>query len=233
MSTPRNRLAGVLIAVALLTAACNGSPGDPAPADDEQSPTPAPTTEAGPEPVDAYGVSAGHPVAVGMEVLADGGSAVDAAVASAFAISVLEPFASGVGGGDSALVQPLEGPVQAYDYREVVAQDGRIPPSGTGVPGFVAGLERLHTEHGELPWEDLVEPSVTLAPTASRPPRSSPTSSSRPRSGSIRRPCAPSSPTVRRCRPVTGWSSPGSPTPCGPSAPTAGPRSTTMPLTAC
>jgi gamma-glutamyltranspeptidase / glutathione hydrolase len=133
--------------------------GDPAPS--TQSPSP----DAGLVPVGAYAVSAGHPAAVaaGMEMLAAGGTAVDAAVAAAFAVSVAEPFASGLGGGGAALVHELGEEPVAYDYREVVAQDGRIPASGVGVPGFVAGMERLHSDHGELAWADVVAPAVRLA----------------------------------------------------------------------
>ncbi|QBI19559.1 hypothetical protein ER308_08350 [Egibacter rhizosphaerae] len=112
-----------------------------------------------------FAVSAGHPRAVdaGMEVLEAGGSAVDAAVAAAYAVSVVEPFASGIGGGGQTLVAaPGESP-QAYDYREVVPQDGQVPESGAGIPGFVAGMEALHDEYGEVSWEELLDPAVELA----------------------------------------------------------------------
>ncbi len=187
------RVAAVTVAVCLTLAACSGqdgpapeppaasrtlAPGDVATrsAAPETGPaTQAPTTatptaeepagDPGPQPVGAQAVSAGHPeaVAAGMHVLDEGGSAVDAAVAAAFAVSVVEPFASGVGGGGAALVHGLGEQPLAYDYREVVAVDGRIPASGTGVPGFVAGLEQLHRDHGVLPWADLVQPAVALA----------------------------------------------------------------------
>lgn len=51
----------------------------------------------------------------------------------------------------------------AYDCREVVAQNGVIPSSGTGIPGFVAGLAAVHEEHGELEWQELLEPAIDLA----------------------------------------------------------------------
>jgi gamma-glutamyltranspeptidase / glutathione hydrolase len=115
----------------------------------------------------AYGVSAGHPAAVdtGLAVLAQGGSAVDAAVAAALVMGVVEPFSSGLGGGGVAIVVPgdTEEPPVAYDYTEEVWRDGSVPPSGTGVPGYLAGLVMLHDEHGELAWADLVAPAVTLA----------------------------------------------------------------------
>src|SRR5699024_5211855 len=92
------------------------------------------------------GVSAAHPLAVeaGEQILAEGGNAADAAIATAFAVSVVEPFASGIGGGGSAIVaDPGEDPT-FYDYREVVNNHGEIPESGTGIPGFTAGMGKLH-----------------------------------------------------------------------------------------
>lgn len=113
---------------------------------------------------DAYGVSAGHPEAVeaGMEVLDNGGNAVDAAVAAAYAVSVVEPFASGIGGGGVTLVHEQGKEPQAYDYREVVPEDG-IPASNIGVPGFVAGMVDLHTDHGNADWQELLDPAIALA----------------------------------------------------------------------
>ncbi|TVP85989.1 MAG: hypothetical protein EA344_04220 [Alkalicoccus sp.] len=111
-----------------------------------------------------YGVSAGHPEAVeaGMDVLEDGGTAVDAAIAAAFAVSVVEPFASGIGGGGAALVHEQGKSPRAYDYREVVPEEG-IPPSEIGVPGFTAGMGELHEDYGKLSWEAILEPAVTAA----------------------------------------------------------------------
>jgi gamma-glutamyltranspeptidase / glutathione hydrolase len=192
-AAPRRVAGAVLAGLALVLTGCSADEpperaGDPAPTSGAPPPEPsapstgqpptgeqptadgeaatrAPPAEPGLRPVGAYAVSAGHPdaVAAGMQALADGGSAVDAAVAAALAVSVVEPFASGVGGGGAALVHPLGEQPLAYDYREVVAVDGRVPASGTGVPGLVAGLERLHEEHGVLPWTDLVQPAVELA----------------------------------------------------------------------
>ncbi|MPZ87065.1 MAG: hypothetical protein GEU81_03125 [Nitriliruptorales bacterium] len=130
------------------------SPLPPDPPEDEE-----------PESVTAYGVSAGHSDAVdaGMGILADGGNAVDAAIATAYAVSVVEPFASGIGGGGAAIVAELgEDPV-AYDYREVVPNSGQIPASETGIPGFVAGMEELHAAHGTGDLADLIAPAIALA----------------------------------------------------------------------
>lgn len=175
-ATRRNRtlLAGLAALLLAVVTGCSDSvptapTSEPTTAPPSPSPTPPPTAEPTAEPAAALGnhaVSAGHPAAVdaGMQVLDAGGSAVDAAVATAFAVAVVEPFASGIGGGGAALVVPTgEGAPQAYDYREVVAQDGRVPESGTGVPGFVAGMAALHEDHGELPWSEVVAPAIELA----------------------------------------------------------------------
>lgn len=130
------------------------------------SPTPSSTSPAEPESLLAeHGVAAGHPLAVeaGMEILEAGGTAADAAVATAFAVSVVEPFASGIGGGGATLVATADGDAYAYDYREEVPLSGTVPSSGTGIPGFVAGMARLHDEHGALPWEDVLAPAARLA----------------------------------------------------------------------
>lgn len=152
--------AGVIV----LAGAC--SPDSPAPEPTEQ-PRPAPAPPPPPEPpaVGTYGVSAGDPAAVevGTSVLGAGGNAVDAAVAAAFAVAVAEPATSGLGGGGAAIVVEPEAEPVAYDYREVVAQDGRIPSSNTGIPGFVAGMAELHGNHGALDFNEVVAPAVTLA----------------------------------------------------------------------
>ena len=164
-----------------------GAPGDapveteepePAPddADDlEFEPLPTPQTPEieepdapeGPDPdaVAAHGVSAGHPAAVdvGMEVLDNGGNAVDAAIATAYAVSVVEPFGSGLGGGGVTLVHPHGEPPIALDYRDVVAQNGQVPASNIGIPGFVAGMESLRETHGTADRDELVAPAIALA----------------------------------------------------------------------
>lgn len=179
---PRRAVTSSVAAAVLALGACSSSrqeepPASPTPPEQtapttepptstEPPTTPPPTEDPAPTLTEA-GVSAGHPAAVeaGVEVLAAGGNAVDAAVATAFAVSVVEPFASGIGGGGAALVVPTdpEEPPLAYDYREVVAGDGVIPPTGTGIPGFVAGMAELHDEHGELPWAEVLAPAIELA----------------------------------------------------------------------
>ncbi|HLS15530.1 MAG TPA: gamma-glutamyltransferase, partial [Beutenbergiaceae bacterium] len=111
------------------------------------------------------GVSAGHPLAVdaGAQILDSGGTAADAIVAAAFAVAVVEPFASGIGGDGSAIVAGPEMDPVAYDYREEVPAHGSVPPSGAGVPGFVAGLAELHSDYGELDWAEVIAPAIELA----------------------------------------------------------------------
>ncbi len=116
---------------------------------------------------------------VGAEVLAEGGSAVDAAVATAFALAVTHPTAGNVGGGGFLLYRPARGEPVAYDFRET-APAGSSPTMflkngaydterhhnshlAVGVPGTVAGLHLAWKEHGKLPWRRLVRPAVTLA----------------------------------------------------------------------
>lgn len=170
--TGRRRRPWPLIAVAaLLVSSCAPAPAPVATPTVTVEPTfertvpPAPAVPEVVEPVlDAGAVNSGHPTAtrVGLEVLAEGGNAVDAAIATAFAVTVAEPFGSGLGGGGSAiLVAPGMTPVNV-DYRDVVPASG-VPGDFTGVPGLVAGLWHLHEQYGTLPWDRLVRPAVDLA----------------------------------------------------------------------
>ena len=116
----------------------------------------------------------------GASVLGQGGNAVDAAVATAFALAVTHPAAGNIGGGGFMIVRTPAGEVTAFDYREkaplrstptmFVGRDGIIDRSLTsagylapGVPGTVRGLEAAHTRFGRLPWKDVVMPGVNLA----------------------------------------------------------------------
>lgn len=116
---------------------------------------------------------------VGVQVLADGGTAVDAAVATAFALAVTHPTAGNVGGGGFLLLRTAAGEAVAYDFRETAPagasatmwlKDGRYDAQrhhfshlAVGVPGTVAGLHLAWKEHGKLPWKRLVEPAIALA----------------------------------------------------------------------
>lgn len=162
----RPGIAAILTGVLALAGCAQTEPDDgPVGAPTE---VPEQTVEETPEPSEALeqqGVSAGHPLAAeaGMAMLDAGGTAADAAIAAAFAVSVVEPYASGVGGGGSALIATQDEAPAAIDYREVVAEDGTIPASNTGIPGFVAGMAELHDQHGTLEWSELLEPAAQMA----------------------------------------------------------------------
>ncbi|MBR4658098.1 MAG: gamma-glutamyltransferase [Clostridia bacterium] len=114
----------------------------------------------------AGGVSCSNPIAtaIGNQVLENGGNAVDAAVAVAFALGVLEPYASGIGGGGGMLVyDPATDSSVFYDYRDAAGADMSMVFGKTGVPGFVLGMETAHNEHGTLPWGNLLQPAIEYA----------------------------------------------------------------------
>jgi gamma-glutamyltranspeptidase/glutathione hydrolase len=117
--------------------------------------------------------------AVGTQILRDGGNAVDAAVATAFALAVTHPIAGNIGGGGFLLHRRVSGETLAYDFRET-APTGSSPTMflsdggydrtrhhqghrAVGVPGTVAGLHLAWKERGRLPWARLVAPAVALA----------------------------------------------------------------------
>jgi gamma-glutamyltranspeptidase / glutathione hydrolase len=116
---------------------------------------------------------------VGVAVLADGGNAVDAAVATAFALAVTWPAAGNIGGGGFLVWRSAGGAAAAYDFRETAPaasrpdmflRDGKYDEQrhylshlSVGVPGSVAGLHLAWKENGRLPWKRLVEPAVALA----------------------------------------------------------------------
>ncbi len=110
---------------------------------------------------------------IGAAVLAEGGNAVDAAVAVAFALAVTWPEAGNIAGGGFMLVSEPNKPVEGLDYREVAPAnatvdtyqqgDTRFQAKAVGVPGTVRGLAVAHEKYGKLPWAELVKPSAVLA----------------------------------------------------------------------
>lgn len=117
---------------------------------------------------------------IGARVLADGGNAVDAAIATAFALAVTWPEAGNVGGGGFMLVRFQNGDAGFIDYREVAPSrasptmflrpDGSIDFEaidhgwlGVGIPGTVAGLAMAHERYGSRPWTELVKPAAAIA----------------------------------------------------------------------
>ncbi|MDP2377271.1 gamma-glutamyltransferase [Reyranella sp.] len=129
-------------------------------------------------------VAAAHPLAVeaGLEMLRRGGSAVDAAIAVQMVLGVVEPHASGIGGGGFLLhYDGATETIAVYDGRET-APSGAKPtmfldrdgkPLGyreavasgisVGVPGVLAMLELAHKERGKLAWSELFQPAIAAA----------------------------------------------------------------------
>ena len=116
---------------------------------------------------------------IGVDVLKAGGNAIDAAVATAFALAVVHPTAGNIGGGGFIVYRPASGDPAAYDFREVAPAaatptmfmtDGKYDEArhhdsylSVGVPGTVAGLHLAWSECGRLPWKQLVQPAIKLA----------------------------------------------------------------------
>jgi gamma-glutamyltranspeptidase/glutathione hydrolase len=137
-------------------------------------------------------VAAGHPLTAdaGARALVEGGNAVDACVAAAFAAAVTESPLTGPGAGGFMLVhrardrsnrladffvaapglglkRKREGAMQEIDVAfggdSPTTQVFRIGPASSAVPGAVAGLEAAHRRYGRLPWAELLAPAIELA----------------------------------------------------------------------
>ncbi len=115
----------------------------------------------------------------GASVLRQGGTAVDAAVATAFALAVTHPAAGNLGGGGFLLVRFPDGTSTSFDFREVAPAAARPATflvegkpdedfrhergTAVGVPGSVAGLHAAWRRHGQRPWASLLAPAIRLA----------------------------------------------------------------------
>ncbi|AFZ23972.1 gamma-glutamyltransferase 1 [Cylindrospermum stagnale PCC 7417] len=128
-------------------------------------------------------VVSAHPLAsdAGILMLTKGGNAVDAAVATTFAISVVEPFSAGIGGGGFLLLHSgKSGEIKALDFREraplkatrnmYLDAGGKVRPNASvngylavATPGTVAGLAEVHRRYGKLSWSEVVKPAIALA----------------------------------------------------------------------
>jgi gamma-glutamyltranspeptidase/glutathione hydrolase len=118
---------------------------------------------------------------VGAQILANGGNAVDAAVATGFALAVTLPRAGNIGGGGFMLVYLADkDQTIAIDYREkapaaahrdlyidatgeIIRNDSRFTHRAAGVPGTVAGLHHALINYGTMQWVDVVSPAIALA----------------------------------------------------------------------
>ncbi|MEH1895966.1 MAG: gamma-glutamyltransferase [Nostoc sp.] len=128
-------------------------------------------------------VVSAHPLAseAGILMLRKGGNAVDAAVATIFAISVVEPFSAGIGGGGFLLMHSEKtGDIKALDFREraplkatknmYLDTAGKVRPNASingylavATPGTVAGLYEVHRRYGKLSWQEVMKPAIALA----------------------------------------------------------------------
>src|SRR6202166_3574677 len=136
------------------------------------------------EPVDAQhgGVVSGHELAsrAGVEMMQAGGNAIDAAVATGFALAVVHPAAGNLGGGGFMLVRMADGGTHFIDYREkapaAATRDMYLDPQGNviegaseigyksiGVPGSVAGMVYAEQKYGKLTLKQVMAPAIKLA----------------------------------------------------------------------
>ena len=114
---------------------------------------------------ESYGVSASNPLVVeeGMKIIRNGGNAVDAAIAISYMLGVVEPYASGVGGGGGMLISFKDGQKKFIDYRETAPSFTNGQSSSSAVPGFVAGMDLIHQKYGSLSIEELLNPAIQYA----------------------------------------------------------------------
>jgi len=117
---------------------------------------------------------------IGLQILKEGGNAVDAAIAISFALAVTYPGAGNLGGGGFLLYYRNDGLITSFDFREkaplrsnpkmFLDNQGNIRDNSNhegilsvGVPGTVAGLDLAHKKYGRLPWKKLLAPAIDLA----------------------------------------------------------------------
>jgi gamma-glutamyltranspeptidase/glutathione hydrolase len=135
-------------------------------------------------------IAAGHPLSaeIGAAVLADGGNAVDACIAAAFAAAVAEgPLTGPTGGGFLLVAEPGRDPTvldcffampaeplgeleeTLIDFADSGTQSFSVGLGSVAVPGLVHGLWEAHRRYATVPWDELVEPAIALARTGFEP----------------------------------------------------------------
>ena len=117
---------------------------------------------------------------VGLTILKKGGNAIDASIATAFALAVTHPEAGNIGGGGFLVYMNAKGEATTIDFREkaplaatpnmfldsnekLIENSNHDSSKAIGVPGTVAGLYLAYQKYGKLPWRELVQPAVDLA----------------------------------------------------------------------
>ena len=115
----------------------------------------------------------------GVEIMAKGGNAVDAAVATGFALAVTHPQAGNLGGGGFMVIRMADGRTAAIDYREIaplaatrdmfIDAEGKLTDKSTvgalasGVPGSVAGMTEALAKYGTMQLDEVMQPAIRLA----------------------------------------------------------------------
>ena len=117
---------------------------------------------------------------IGLDILKNGGNAIDAAIGVSFALAVVHPGAGNIGGGGFMVVRTSDGKVTTIDFREkapsgaskdmflddslnVIPGKSWSTSLASGVPGSVAGMWMAHEKFGSKPWYDIIRPSIHLA----------------------------------------------------------------------
>jgi gamma-glutamyltranspeptidase / glutathione hydrolase len=131
---------------------------------------------------DSGAVVSAHPQSsrIGVSILKKGGNAIDAAVATEFALAVCYPEAGNIGGGGFMLIRTSDGKTEVIDYREKApagsSRDMYLDKTGnvvsgtstdthlsSGVPGTVDGMIKAHLKYGKLSFKELIQPAIDLA----------------------------------------------------------------------
>ena len=117
---------------------------------------------------------------IGLNIIANGGNAFDAMIATDLALSVCYPNAGNIAGGGFLVYRTTDGKFGSLDYREkapeqatrdmyldsdgnVISGKSTIGGLAVGIPGTIAGLYEIHKKFGTMPWKDLVQPAINLA----------------------------------------------------------------------
>lgn len=177
---PRARVLAAFVALTPYLAACSSPQTGAIPAAASAAQLPASDSAGVPSRTGLVVSTSSIASDVGADILHRGGNAIDAAVATAFALAVTHPSAGNIGGGGFMVVRLANGDAATIDYREkaplastptmYLDSTGKIDRSLTatgylapGVPGTVRGMEVAHKRFGKLPWRDVVMPAVDLA----------------------------------------------------------------------